>query len=83
MRRETSRARDGESAEASVAEQIKAYLAKHPGAADTVDGICDWWLPGVPAPLVQKALDELVRQGVVKRQDVPGGRPVYSRATKR
>jgi hypothetical protein len=65
-----------------VADQIKRYLAKHPGAADTVAGICDWWLPGVPEPLVQRALDELMSEGLVKRHEVPGGRPVYSRATR-
>lgn len=69
--------------ELTVAEQITAYLEKHPGAADTVAGICDWWLPGVPVPLVQEALDDLVSQGLMKRQDVPGSRPVYSRASKR
>ena len=67
----------------TVADQITAYLEKHPGAADTAPGICDWWLSGVPKPLVQEALDDLVRQGLMKRQDVPGGRPVYSRTTRR
>lgn len=64
-----------------VADQIAAYLAMHPDAADTVAGVSGWWLRGVPEPVVQDALDDLVSRGLMKRQDVPGGGPVYSRAT--
>jgi len=62
-----------------VADRIEAYLAEHPDAADTLAGICNWWLSGVPAFAVQKALDDLVTRGMVRRQDVPGGAAVYSR----
>lgn len=67
----------------AVASRIEVYLGAHPEAADTVDGICEWWLAGAPEPLVQRALDELVSRGVVRRQDVPGRHPVYSRASRR
>ena len=64
-----------------VVDQIEGYLAEHPDAADTLAGICHWWLAGVPEFAVQKALDDLVRRGTLKRQDVPGGAAVYSRAS--
>jgi hypothetical protein len=64
-----------------AADQVREYLANHPNAADTVDGIAAWWLPGVPVSVAQTALDRLVREGFMKRNPVTGGRPQYSRAT--
>lgn len=66
-----------------VARRIEAYLAEHPDAADTVGGICEWWLAGAAERAVQQALDDLVERGVVRRQENPGGLPVYSRAARR
>jgi hypothetical protein len=67
----------------SAAEQIERYLEDHPNAADTVKGIAAWWLPDAPEPIVQAALDDLVRRGSVRREEVTGGLPQYSRATHR
>jgi hypothetical protein len=65
----------------AAADRIQQYLRDFPEAADTADGIAGWWLRGVPEPIVQAALDDLVRRGVMKREAVTGGRPQYSRAT--
>jgi hypothetical protein len=69
-----------EAVQAAV-DRIQRYLDDFPKAADTVDGIATWWLDGVPEPIVQTALDDLVARGVMKRETVTGGRPQYSRAT--
>ena len=60
---------------------IEAYLARHALAADTQDGIVQWWLPemgvdvsGVEARL---ALESLVRQGRLHCRVLPGGTLIY------
>ncbi|MCU0968211.1 MAG: hypothetical protein MUF03_05185 [Rubrivivax sp.] len=54
-----------------VAEAIRDYLARHPNAADTVEGIQRWWLLGalgeVPPALVEQALERLEGDGAVRR----------------
>jgi hypothetical protein len=64
-------------------ETILAYLDAHPEAADTVDGIRQWWLAAgaerSPAD-VQAALDLLVERGLVARVEQPGVPPLYRRA---
>ncbi len=62
--RETS---DASRAQGALERRILAYLAAHPDAKDTVDGIRQWWLRPMPDGLrssdVTRALDELVRRG--------------------
>ena len=62
---------------------IQRYLEEHPGAADTAEGISQWWLPGEDASLsagVQRALDALVARGFMARIDRVGMPSVYRRA---
>jgi len=67
-----------------VAEVIQAYLAQHPAAADSAQGIAQWWLPGlgvdVPPEAVDRALELLVARGLVVRTDVTGGAAIYRAA---
>jgi len=60
---------------------ILAYLACHPRAADSEQGITQWWLPrvGVDVGLadVQLALEALVQRGTVQRFALPDGRAIY------
>jgi hypothetical protein len=55
----------------SITRDILSYLAKHPKAQDTLEGIVEWWLLEQKIKRwqaqVQKALDELVEQGLVIR----------------
>ena len=54
-----------------VVDALLRYLASHPDAADTVDGIAEWWLPrGARAErgIVEAALERLLAQGIVRRQ---------------
>ena len=61
-----------------LAEAIRRYLAAHPDAADSAQGIADWWL-NEPAPVdaVLDALESLVREGLVERRVLTGGRVIY------
>lgn len=60
----------------AVSTALRGYLARHPAAADTVEGIQRWWLADVlgevsPA-LVEVALERLEDEGVVVRRQHPG-----------
>jgi hypothetical protein len=59
-----------------VAKEIELYLAKHPHAADSIEGIIKWWLSQqryIDAhEKIAKALDYLVAQGVVKKVEITG-----------
>ena len=66
----------------SVARSLETYLARHPAAADTAQGIAQWWLPpqmqhGLST--VEEALALLVAAGIVERRVLPDGREVYGR----
>ena len=54
-----------------LAAQITSYLAAHPNARDTVEGVHRWWLTGTDATSdeVSAALNYLVSLGRVERVD--------------
>ena len=71
-----------ESPEASaIAEAILRYLGMHPDAADSVDGIADWWMRTMRVETnveaVEEALRKLHRDGLVARATLPDGRVIY------
>jgi hypothetical protein len=57
------------------ATDILRYLAEHPGAADTVQGIHQWWLHQAWAEdatrVTQAALDILVKRGWLTETEIP------------
>lgn len=65
----------------AVAREIARYLADHPAAADSAEGIRRWWLLrqrfDEAAEQVQRALDQLEAAGQVKRQTLPDGTVIY------
>jgi hypothetical protein len=65
-----------------IADQIECYLKDHPNAADTIEGIAIWWLPGqgieVSSLIVQQALNYLGLKSVVKCNANLNGNKVYS-----
>jgi len=75
-------------AQHGVGERVLQYLSEHPDAADSLDGIRQWWLwregedEGGSAADVQAALDRLVEQQLIARVDRPGMPSVY-RSTRR
>jgi len=52
-----------------VALKILRYLDENPNAADTVEGILEWWLPKQSIyeeeQVVKRALDEMVRRNLI------------------
>ncbi|MGY2491924.1 hypothetical protein [Cupriavidus sp. CP313] len=66
---------------AAVAMQVAGYVRRYPRAADTGEGIARWWLPaGVQADpaTVARALEALVRDGVLAARRLPSGDYLYS-----
>lgn len=71
---------DDEPARALAIELLR-YLSEHPGAADTSDGIAQWWLPKAAAfgrGEVEAALALLVRDGALARHALPDGRVLFA-----
>jgi hypothetical protein len=60
---------------------IEAYLAAHPGAADSARGIADWWLVSCGGDArrdeIDGALDVLVGRGSVDAHALPDGTVIY------
>jgi Fe2+ or Zn2+ uptake regulation protein len=66
---------------AQMAEAIKRYLQQHPQAADTLDGVVNWWLLRqryeTATSIVGKALNQLVEQGELTTITTTGGKTIY------
>ena len=73
-----------ESSAERLAGLIEAYLERWPRAADTEQGIAEWWMrdSGVAASAadVASALDALLARGVVKSVRLPDGTQIYQSA---
>jgi hypothetical protein len=64
----------------TIAQQITAYLAANPSAADTVEGIASWWLgQRASEERVQDALDLLVDRQLVVCHRSSDGHLLYGR----
>lgn len=61
---------------------ITLYLKAHPNAADSVEGIMQWWLPQQHRPVdvneLQSVLDHLVGSGMLARTPLLDGRMLYT-----
>ncbi len=61
--------------------EILDYLRTHPSAADTLDGIVEWWLPRqrheTARKAIQGALDDLVGQGLLDELATEVGPRLY------
>ncbi|HAR45557.1 MAG: hypothetical protein A2X56_08650 [Nitrospirae bacterium GWC2_57_13] len=64
-----------------IAREILNYLADHPDAEDTLDGIVQWWLLERKiyqhTAAVQEALEGLVAEGVILEQRQVEASAVY------
>ena len=65
----------------AVAQEILHYLASHPDARDTPEGILKWWLPASPVQRgkreVEHALDLLVAEGWLTEREISEYAKVY------
>lgn len=70
-----------------VALKILRYLEQNPNAADTVEGILEWWLPqqsmSEEEKLVERALERLVEQGLILAVQPADARKHYRLNTNR
>lgn len=66
---------------ARLAAEVLRYLRRHPGAADTVEGIAEWWVAKQlledTLERVQAAVERLVAEGVLEPTGGAAGRPRY------
>lgn len=69
MKRRRSGVRGQRDTTWEVALKILRYLDQNPNAADTVEGILEWWLPEQSIyeeeKVVKRALDEMVKRNLV------------------
>jgi hypothetical protein len=72
---------------AAIAEAILAYLRENPRAADTLEGICQWWLgrdrPPPPRVDVGVALELLLARGRIVQHVKSDGVVIYHAASSR
>ncbi|QWP78994.1 hypothetical protein J5226_11640 [Lysobacter sp. K5869] len=70
-----------------VESAVLAYLDRHPGAADTLDGIAAWWLPRqryiTARERIEGVLSRLVAAGVLQLRRLPDGTALYALAAAR
>ena len=66
-----------------VAALVLAYVAGHPHAADSLDGVTRWWLGDdgrFGADAVERGLERLVEAGHLRRERLADGRCLYAAA---
>ena len=71
---------------ARITAELRAYVALHPRAADTLQGVARWWLSvelGLEAAPgeIELALLDLEREGHVERRKLPDGTTLYAART--
>lgn len=61
--------------------EIERYLAAHPQASDSLEGVARWWLgvnnPGTSRQAVGMALAELVRRGALAERTMADGSTLF------
>ena len=69
MKRRRPGGRSQHDTTAEVTLKLLRYLDQNPNAADTVEGILEWWLPKQSIyeeeKVVKRALDELVKRNLI------------------
>ena len=63
-----------------LANALRAYLAEHPQATDTLNGVCQWWIPRDKAyspDTVMRAIQMLVHLEEVEQRPGSDGRIMY------
>lgn len=70
-----------------IAMTIRRYIRVHPEAADSIEGICQWWLSPFQheesRERVEAAVAELVAEGELRQIVLEDGRVIYASGHKR
>ena len=65
-----------------VAKEIESYLVSNPNAADSLNGITNWWIAKQRITenmdLVENAVERLVDSGVIRRNEDEPDNVIYS-----
>jgi hypothetical protein len=65
---------------------IRSYVATHPNAADTLEGVHAWWVgarvPGATSAEVEAACLRLVEAGAIERIELPDGVTLFIAASR-
>lgn len=68
--------------DAEIEAAVLGYIGAHPLAADTLDGIAQWWLPRqryiTAHARIEAALARLVDEGALHLRRLPDGTALYS-----
>jgi len=76
----------GESDKTSMRSEILQYLQRFPDAADSLNGIINWWLPGKykdeDVSKVEEVLEQLIAEGVVRKVFLIDKTVLYKRKEK-
>jgi len=74
---------ESESELADLRDVILNYLQRNPSAADSLEGVMNWWLPQAyengDAARIEQALEQLVAEGLVKKISLLDGTVLYRR----
>lgn len=66
----------------AIANEISRYLSRHQFAADTIEGICHWWISKQRIEEEQRrvlaALDYLLKNQKISSRQLPDGSLLYS-----
>lgn len=65
-----------------IERSLLSYLRGHPQAADTLDGIVEWWLPlqryETARLRIERTLERLVADGTLRRDQLHDGAVLYA-----
>lgn len=79
----TTADRGKNSADVEIEEAVLSFLDRHPQAADTLEGIANWWLPQqryvTAEARIEAVLRQLVMEGALQMRRLPDGTPIYTR----
>jgi hypothetical protein len=74
--------RQDKATSAEIEGAVLDYLRSHPEAADTLEGIVEWWLPrqryATARERIARVLADLVGAGLLRRDPLPGGGELYA-----
>ena len=67
-----------------VREAILHYLQNNPNAADSLDGVINWWLPQayrkVEVVRIEQVLEQLIADGLVRKIALMDGTNLYGKS---